>query len=521
MRKLILILSLAVAASQILRAQESYKYSVNLNALANDKLPVTLITPKLSKTATIFAFPRIIPGTYSISDYGKFISELHAYDKKGKEIKSQKINDNQWKISKPQNVTRITYLVEDTYDTDIKHGVYPMAATNFEENKNFVIHSPGMFGFFDGLSKLPFEVNIEKPAGFYASTSLSPILSTPTTDQFRTDDLDELYDSPIMYGNPDTASVKVGNCQVLVSVYAPDAQIQAKQIIGWMTGLLGAAKNYLGGKLPADKYAFLFYFRGKDLKQSFRPGLGGALEHTTSSFYYLPERPAALLQRSIVDICSHEFFHIVTPLTIASQEIKEFNFNDVVLSEHLWLYEGSTEYTSHHVQVKYGLKTPEQFLNEFAGKITTSRTRYNDTLAFTRMSKEAATTYESQYGNVYEKGAVIGACLDLLLLDLSDGNYGFNDLKHDLGVRYGRKKFFNDNELFDVIGELTYPQARDFLKKYVGGNEAIPYDYYFGLAGVRFSQDAATKQASLTLIPGTTGKKKFIQDAWLQPVKGY
>jgi hypothetical protein len=64
-----------------------------------------------------------------------------------------------------------------------------------------------------------------------------------------------------MYTVPDTASVTVGNCKVLVSVYSPNQQVHAKQVAGWMSQLLDAARRYLGGRLPADNYAFLYYFK--------------------------------------------------------------------------------------------------------------------------------------------------------------------------------------------------------------------------------------------------------------------
>jgi hypothetical protein len=128
-----------------------------------------------------------------------------------------------------------------------------------------------------------------------------------------------------------------------------------------------------------------------------------------------------------------------------------------------------------------------QFLNILSGKITTSRTKHNDTLPFTVMSKEVVGKYEKEYGNVYEKGALIGAALDIYLLHLSDGGYGLKNLTHDLGVRYGAKRYFNDEELFKEIGELTYPEVESFLREYVAGPTPIPYEYYFGLAGIKFT----------------------------------
>ena len=499
--------TLMAAMSSI--AQNSYRYTVDLNAINNDQVTVTLVAPKLTTSTATFSFPKIIPGTYAISDYGKFISNVKAFDQSGKALAVTKLNDNQWKIANATRLAKVTYTVDDVYDTDIKHGIYPMAATNIEAGKNVVVHPPGVFGFFEGLTQMPFEVNISKPKELYASTSLSPVASTPTSDVFRVDNVDQLYDAPIMYTVPDTASVMVGNCNVLVSVYSPNNKINAKQIVGWMSDLLDATRQYLGGKLPADKYAFLFYFKDPTLKHSFPMGLAGALEHNTSSFYYLYEVPQQMQREGIVDIAAHEFFHIISPLTISSKEVKEFNWNKAVLSKHLWLYEGVTEYTSHHVQVKYGLNSVPQFLSKLSAKITNSRSQYNDSLAFTELSVHAAEKHEKEYGNVYQKGALIGAVLDVYLLHLSNGNYGLRNLTYDLGVRYGRKRYFNDDELFAEIGELTYPEVKTFLEKYVGGPTPIPYDYYFGLAGIKYTPRIERQVYSLggiALTPAASGQ---------------
>ncbi|WP_051292639.1 peptidase M61 [Olivibacter sitiensis] len=508
-KNIVLFFILSIGSFSALLAQ-GYSYSVNLNDIQNDQLSVTLITPEQENKNVVFSLPKIIPGTYAISDYGAFISDVTAYDKKGKQLPVNQLNVNQWEISKAKKLHKIVYQVEDIFDTEKEHEIYPMAATNIEKN-NIVIHSPGIFGYLDHLSQVPFEITFDKPSNFYASSSRLPVSSTASQDVFEMDNLDDLYDTPIMYGIADTASVKVGNCDVLVSVYSPNQLINAKEIVGWLTDLLQGARSYLGGKLPADRYAFLYYFNDPKVKQSFQPGMAGALEHTTSSFYYLPELPAQQLKPFVVDVASHEFFHIITPLTIASKEVKEFNYNEPVLSKHLWLYEGSTEYTAHHVQVKSGINTKEEFLAKLSQKIADSKASYNDTLSFTQLSKYAASTYAEQYGNVYQKGALIAACLDIYLLHLSDGGYGFKNLTHDLGIRFGKERYFNDDELFDEIEKLSYPEIKEFLLKYVDGTAPIPYDYFFGLAGVKY-QDT---DRSLHFDDTASAKALKIQQAWL------
>ncbi|MFC0774372.1 M61 family metallopeptidase [Terrimonas alba] len=476
-----------------INAQDNYRYAVDLTKADDDRLAVELITPTITKKNIVFYFPKIVPGTYMNSNYGKYVHNLKAYTRTGSELPVKHTGDNSWEIKNADKVNRITYKVEDTWDSEIKNKVYTMCGTNFEAGKNFVVNTPGLFGYFDGMKKNPFDLIFTKPQGFYAATGLKPVSSTATSDLFRAGNADELYDSPIMFSLPDTTTIRVGNADVLIAVYSPKKLVTSKFIATHLEKLLMATKDYLKGKLPVDKYAFIYYFNGEQKPLS----SAGAWEHSYSSFYSVPELPQEEGIGMWVDISSHEFFHIVTPLTISSKEVKEFNFNETVLSKHLWLYEGSTEYYAHHVQVWGGLITPEKFLETMAQKISYSRSHYNDSLSFTEMSKESAGRYADQYNNVYQKGALISACLDLYLLHLSGNQYGLRDLKHDLGVKYGKDKYFEDEQLFDEIEKLTYPEIKEFLLKHVQGGEPTPYEKYFGLAGVKYIPTEMSRSISL------------------------
>ncbi|MBG9377823.1 peptidase M61 [Panacibacter sp. DH6] len=494
--------------SGIVNAQDVYKYSVDLTKVDGDKLAIKLECPKIDTKTINFYLPKIVPGTYMNSNYGKYIQDLKAYDKNGKELAVTKLDDNGWTIRKANKLSTITYLVEDTWDATIDNMVYPMCGTSFEAGKNFIINTPGLFGYFEGLKKMPFQLAFTKPSGFYAATGLRPVETSNTMDLFQCDNADHLYDSPIMFSLPDTTTLKVGNADVLVAVYSPHKLATSKFLAANLEKLLLAARDYLSGKLPVDKYAFIYYFNGEQKKSP----ITGAWEHSYSSFYALDEQPEKDAIEHWVDISSHEFFHIVTPLTISSREVKEFNFNETVLSKHLWLYEGSTEYYAHHVQAYEGLKTPAQFLNTLSQKITVSRSYYNDTLAFTELSKESAGKWAPQYGNVYQKGALISACLDLYLLKLSNAQYMLKDLKHDLAINYGTDKFFEDDSLFGVIKKLTYPEIGSFLDDYVAGTKPIPYDQFFSMAGIEYIPKETFKEFTIggvAMMPTAEGNVKL------------
>jgi predicted metalloprotease with PDZ domain len=191
-----------------------------------------------------------------------------------------------------------------------------------------------------------------------------------------------------------------------------------------------------------------------------------------------------MLQEQLKDVVSHEFFHIVTPLTVHSNEIQYFDFNKPAMSEHLWMYEGVTEYFANLFQVNQGLIDEKEFYERMAGKIARSR-QLNDTMSFTKMSKNVFNPpYKDQYLNVYEKGALIAMCLDIQIRESSNGKKGILNLMQDLSNEYGTKKAFKDEELFGKITEITYPEVGAFLNKYVAGETPIPYEQYFAKMGV-------------------------------------
>jgi predicted metalloprotease with PDZ domain len=95
---------------------------------------------------------------------------------------------------------------------------------------------------------------------------------------------------------------------------------------------------------------------------------------------------------------------------------------------------------------------------------------------------------------VYEKGALIGLCLDIKLRSLSDGKYGIQNLMADLSKKYGKDKPFKDNQLFDEITRLTYPEIGTFLKTYVSGNKPLPIKDIVELVGLSYTNLSADKR---------------------------
>ena len=507
-------------------AADPYKYKIDLVNVKDDKVQVTLIPPKLKGSDIVFYMPKIVPGTYAIADYGRMVSDFKAIDKKGNELEVERIDDNSWRIEKPRKVEKITYWVEDTYDTDqAGPSIFQPAGTNIEDDKNFIVNTSGFFGYFEGMKKSEFDLTFIRDKDHYGATGLqysdnqplidsiikdgvTPEPSNIGADRFVVEDYDRLIDSPLMYSEADTAIIKVANTDVLVASYSPNKMVSAKEIAASIEEVLSAQSQFLGGDLPVDKYAFIFYFTDQPVT-SF-----GALEHSYSSLYYMPERTIGQMQQQLRDFAAHEFFHIVTPLNIHSEEIGSFDFIDPKMSRHLWMYEGMTEYFAGSVQVKYGLISPEQYLQMLQAKLTTSR-QFKDQLPFTELSLGALDDYADQYYNVYQKGALIGAALDITLRELSNGDYGVQNMMADLSKKYGKDKSFKDEELFDEIVTLTYPEVGEFLNTYVSGGAPIPYDQIFEKVGIAIEQGETTKQWTLLINQNNIGLSQYSGEQYL------
>ncbi|WP_020529440.1 hypothetical protein [Flexithrix dorotheae] len=477
----------------IAQKENAYFFSVDLNEVKDDQLRVNLLVPKIKAKTIVYNIPKIVPGTYSISDFGRFITDFKAYDKKGKELVVNKLDENRWEIQKSNKLKRISYWVEDTWDTEKGNFIFEPAGTNIEEKKSFVINTFGFFGYFDDMKLIPYKLTFEKPEDFYGSTALIAEKSEPGFDTYSIDSYVDLADSPIMYNVPDTTILKVGGADVLVSVYSPNQKLTSEYVGENIAEILEAQRKYLGGTLPIKKYAFIIYLTDKPSKS----GMMGALEHSYSSLYFLPEIDPKYLTQSIRDIAAHEFFHIVTPLNIHSEEIQYFDFIEPKMSKHLWMYEGVTEYFANHVQVSYGLLPPEEFIETIRTKLNQA-SAFNDTVPFTIMSEQVLGKYEDQYGNVYEKGALIGLCLDIRLRELSEGKYGLRNMMLDLSKVYGKSKAFKDDELFDKIVEITgFPEIRAFFTKYVEGSEPLPLKEYFAKVGFIYKEEAKINEISM------------------------
>ncbi len=470
--------------------------SINLSAVSDDKAPVVINPGRFTEETVTYRLPRVIQGTYSVSDFGKYIDDFKALDYDGNELTATKDGDNTWTITDATKLDKITYNVNDTFDQEVTGGIggeqpFSPAGTNIEPD-NYVLNLHGFIGYFDSLKNAQYALDVTAPSTFIRTSALQNTNTstsndgTQMTSTYFAPRYFDITDNPMMYGKLDVEEFMVGDIKIVLSVYSPNQVHTAASLKETVYNMMEAQKAYLGDVNTTPRYDIYLYL--SDGSEGSPKGFG-ALEHHTSTVVVLQEQSTKeQLAASMVDVVAHEFFHIVTPLSVHSEDVHYFDYDQPTFSKHLWMYEGVTEYFAQHFQVHEGLVDAPTFYNTMAQKIKSSM-RMDDTMSFTVMSENVLDEpYAPNYYNVYQKGALIGMCIDILMREESNGNRSMLSLMKELSAKYGKEKPFVDDDLIAEITEMTYPSVGEFLTTHVAGTTPIDYDAIFKKVGLAFAE---------------------------------
>ncbi len=469
--------------------------AIDLVNITDDKVTVRIQPGTITTSDVVFYIPETVPGTYRDSDYGTYVDNLEVFAGSGSKLKVERTSPNTWLIKDAKQLAYIQYQVNDTYDIEAEHDIFSPSGTNFKENEQFLLNLHGLVGYIKDQEEYTYAIDINRPENIEGSTSLSkqesPTYTKATFDNPKQIDsylakrYFEVIDNPIMYNKPNKEVFDIEGITIEISVYSPNDAVKASDLRSTVENMMKAQKTYLGDMNTTDRYSILLYLSTMEAEDA--QGFG-ALEHHKSTVVVLPEMlPKEAMDEAIIDVVAHEFFHIVTPLNLHATQIHKFRYNDPEMSQHLWMYEGITEYFAQHFQVQQGLVTNTEFYKTIVTKITNSKS-YDENISFTEMSKNILEEpHASNYGNVYEKGALIGMCLDILMRENSNGQRSLLSLMKELTDRYGPNRPFEDQAIIPQITAMTYPAIGEFFEKHVIGSVPINYSAFFSKVGLEYT----------------------------------
>ncbi|MCK5147193.1 peptidase [bacterium] len=470
-------------------------YQIDLTNHTDDLFHVTVLTENLSKDNNIYQFAATAPGTYEVMDFGRFVQSFKAFDADGQEIEVINLSTNQWQIARPQQLKKIEYILEDTYDSEIEEAaIAPMSGTGIEDDV-IVLNTFGVLGYFKGLQTHPVRIKVNHQPDWTLGTALQK----DQTGYYFADTYDRLADSPMLVGDLTIDSTLVNGIAVKIYLYSPDDKYNATQIIKVADDILQSAGQFIGYD-PVPNYEFLFCLMSREqiTRNQFR-GFG-ALEHSYSSLYVMPT-PRENVQE-LSNMIAHEFMHILTPLNLHSEIIHEYNFAEPTADEHTWLYEGVTEWASQIMQLRSGLINTDRYMRRISGKMNRAErigSMFPD-YSLCQMSTEAFTPKgDRAFVNFYQLGALTAGLLDIRLLELSGGKRGLRDIFVELLDEYGKSKPFPKDNFFQIFTEKTYPEIEQFINDYIIGTKVLPLDTYYAKLGFKYLPERLSDRSRPTL----------------------
>ena len=478
--------------------QESVFYYIDLNDRTGDSFKVRVFVDGLTAANAIFQFAATAPGTYDRMNFGNYVSDFRAYNEDYEPLEVSKLSRNQWELAEPSSTAIIEYEVRETWDEiGPIDEIYKMAGTSIEEDHS-LINTFAVLGYPTGLKEKKFIVSIDSPADWLVGTAL------PKDDNgyYVAQDFDHLADSPVLLGELTSATINIEQTDIDIWTYSATDVNTSSDIKFQIEEVMYDAKAFLG-ELPVDNYTFLYHFEGDEAS--------GALEHSYSSVHVMEEIPIAQQSGWIKYVAAHEFFHIITPLNIHSEIIEDFNFVTPTPSRHLWLYEGVTDWAAWLMRYRNGSMGLNFLLSEFRYKINVNENYFDKSYSLVDISLQSYTKDGAeQYGNVYYRGAIVGALLDIRLLELSNGEKGLREVMLELVARYGPQNEFQDDQFFDVFIAMTYPEIGDFIENYIKGTTELPYKEYFNKIGILYNEASY----SLTPISQPTPEQQYLFERW-------
>ncbi len=480
-------LSMALSC-HLINAQNPTKILLNLETNNKGRIAVK-VYPPTEKKEWRFVIPEIVPGTYMKINYERFYEKIYAYDVNGKKLKVKK-KDNIYAIKGDEPLAFLSYEVNQTLgDGKIWDNILACAGTIFTED-SYLINWQLITGYFDGYQDQPFQIELSKPENFYAATSMNAVSRDHSKDVFEATNYGNLIDQPILYSKADTASFKIGENKFLIALHSETNKIHADMLKPRLTKIMHAIDSFSGFTSEED-YHFIFYYVNQErLKGMFKTfGMGSALEHKNSSFYYFSENIYDSTFSNLDWIGSHEYFHTITPLNFHSEKIHNFNFESPDMSRHGWLYEGVTDYFASLLSAQHDLSNSIVNNMRWAAHTAEKQKPRSFTQSSENIIKKNMFSWIGkigQLGNFYERGKLVALGLDMMIYEKSNGEKRLIDvmieIKSDL-----KGAPFDDESFFDLLTEYTYPEVRAFCEKYIEGDKIVPFQTYFEKLGWHYS----------------------------------
>ena len=452
--------------------------------------------------------PAWIPGSYLMREFARNITAVHYRimdDERSEVYRAIKTDKNTWQLphAKAEQVVDVSYEVY-CYDLSVR--------TAYVDQQRLYGNFTSLALAIEGQEQKAIEVDLSVPAAFLADKDDSRVRlacgleATPSQSAklriytLRADSYHELIDYPFEIAEQDTFDFIIQDDKhQTTSHHFYLAGKHSANMGRLQQDITQICQTYLDwlGDAPFDDYTFMTFASGQDY---------GGLEHINSTSLITPRRdlpsvdepkvPSADYQR-FLGLCSHEYFHAWWVKTVRPDVMLDVDLRREAFTPLLWVFEGFTSYIDDFMLQASGVIDKASYLKLLTEQIN----RYYQTpgRAHQSVAESSFDAWIKLYRNdentgnagisYYNKGALVALCLDLTLLEKSDGRYRLFDVVkafYSQAKQKDNKRIgISSADMGTVIAQfIPLADWQDFERRYVNGVEELPMQELLAANGI-------------------------------------
>jgi predicted metalloprotease with PDZ domain len=469
-------------------------------------LQVHMIVPvKDPAAAIVVQMPVWSPGDYHVQNHARYVQDFQAWDVSAgpngsPALKVGHPDANTWEITPAgAKAVVISYALPETPPGIFSENIQLRARLAFA-------NGPAVYLYLVGHKEWPALLNVRLPPDWRVETPLAPGPQEPGGGvSFQAPDYDTLADSPVVMGANGAITVREftykGVSHRAVFFGAQDRLRAVDDFVPVLQKIVKAESALMGGELPYSRYDFLFDVDGR----------GGGLEHLNACRIALGEEETPLFA---VSFCAHEFFHLWNVKRIRPRVLGPFDYIHPPHTRNLWFAEGVTEYYAHLAALRAGLTAPDGFLQHY--RSAWRRMERNPARLKVTADEASLRVWDSGssqgFGGLsyYDKGELIGLCLDLKIRRETGNRRSLDDVMRLLMQRHNPPKpGYDEEELRATVSEVAGKDLSAFYDVLARSTQEMPLAECLAYAGL---------DAALQPLLNATPEQDALRKSWLATV---
>ncbi|HEX4627868.1 MAG TPA: hypothetical protein VH137_03680 [Gemmatimonadales bacterium] len=341
-----------------------------------------------------------------------------------------------------------------------------------------LVGGPHSFLYLVGATLAPSHITLELPAGWAVATGLEPTADPRT---FFAPSVAVLVDCPMLIGRLRSWRFSVDGVPHRVVYWPlPDAApFDTGALVGDIERLVRQAVA-LFGRAPYREYAFLL-----------QDGALGALEHRNSLTLGAPSATLASDSMLLLPAIAHEYFHTWNLMRIRPAEYGDVGYRPPPATRGLWWSEGLTMFYADLLLRRARLPRSEATR---VAHLEQAIARYLASPGNARFAPESVSlvAYGSRpralgdySASVHLQGELLGAMLDLIVRDATDGRRSMDDVMRAMLERFSGERGFTERDIEQTVADVCRCDPGTFFATFVRGAHPIAFDRYLRLVGMR------------------------------------